>query len=73
MDTGALFNIIFGVLALFFGMALSFAKIDKDRLYEYRHTIPGLALFRFPVWRWGIVVILFITGFVSLAFGFKWL
>jgi len=58
------FNVIFGGLAILIGIALVFAKTDKEKLSNSSH--PGLALFRFESYRWGVAVILVLFGCASI-------
>ena len=64
---------LLGVFALLCGVGLSFVTIDKTELNYKIHTMPGMALFRFPAYRWGAVLMCTLIGVFFLFLGFGWL
>lgn len=46
------------------GVGLLLAKVDRDLLQAKAHTNPGLALFRFPTFRYAVVIGCFIMAAV---------
>ena len=61
--------VIMGCLFLLVAGLLAFVKVDRKQLVEYVHSFPGLALFRFPAFRWGTVVVFLIIGLVCVLIG----
>ena len=59
-----------GVLILLSG-ALAVARVDREGLRKRRHSMPMYALFRFPVYRWGSVLLLFCSGVFAILLGAK--
>ena len=47
------------------GVGLLLATIDRDSLKEKVHINPGLALFRFPTFRYAVVIACFIMAAVA--------
>ena len=66
MDTRHLGAWLFIGLAVFVGVALLFVRIDRDQLRQKVHTAPGLALYRFPIFRYGVACACF--AMAALAF-----
>jgi uncharacterized membrane protein len=62
MESNQTINFVLGGLFLLVGGLLAFAKVDTANLAARSHTNPGLALFRFPLSRWGAVVVLVALG-----------
>jgi hypothetical protein len=60
-------------LALISAIGLVFVKIDKNELKNKTHSFPQMALFRFPAFRWGMIVVCLLFFLVSLFVGFGWL
>jgi len=54
-------SILAGLFVLV-GIALLFVRVDSERLREKIHTNPGLALYRFRVFRYGVAAALFILA-----------
>ena len=73
MELEQMIFILFGVAALLCSVALSFVTIDKEELRGKTHTMPGMALFRFPAYRWGAVIMCAVIGIFSFSLGFGWL
>jgi hypothetical protein len=65
--------ILLGIMAFLCGVGLSLVKIDKEELKSYIHTMPGLALFRFPAYRWFGVIFCIVISLLFLSLGFGWL
>ena len=61
--------LFFGISEVLCALGLAFVKIDKAALNEMRHSNPGLALFRFAVWRWLLISITFLSGVFFIAAG----
>jgi hypothetical protein len=53
------------VLFILAGVGLVFVRIDEDQLREKTHSNPGLALYRFRVFRYGAAVVLFVIAAIS--------
>ena len=53
------------------GIALLFVSVDREQLTQRAHTNPGLALYRFRLFRYGVSIALIalaaIVYFTSLA------
>jgi hypothetical protein len=62
-----------GAFGLFVSVGLAVVRINRAELKEKSHSHPGLALFRFPAYRWGAAVICFVLGLFSLFLGLGWL
>jgi hypothetical protein len=73
MESEQVIFILLGIFALLFSIVLSFIKIDKNELTDKIHTMPGIALFRFPAYRWGTVIMGVILGILCISLGFGWL
>ena len=73
MESEQIIGVIAGCLVILLGIALVFVKIEKVGLENSSHTNPGLALFRFGAYRWGVVLVCFIVGVLLLSFGLGWL
>lgn len=69
MESDQTINLLLGGLFLLIGGLLAFVKVDAAELVERSHTSPGLALFRFPVFRWGAVAVLLGFGVVLVLIG----
>lgn len=69
METEKTITLVMGCLSLLIGVLLSFVKIDRERLIKGVHSNPGLALFRFPAYRWGMVAVLLVFGVVLVLVG----
>ena len=69
MESDQTINFVLGGLFLLVGGFLAFAKVDTAKLAEKSRTHPGLALFRFPMFRWSAVAILVAFGVVLIGLG----
>ena len=69
METDQTIDLVLGGLFLLVGVLLAFANVNRASLAERSHTNPGLALFRFPVFRWGTVAVLVVFGVVLVLIG----
>ena len=69
MESDQTINLVLGGVFLLVGALLAFAKVDRANLAHRSHTNPGLALFRFPVFRWGAVTVLVVFGVVLVLIG----
>ena len=67
------FAIVIGVLVSLSGLGLAFAKTDTKALRKKSHSNPGLALYRFPVWRYGIAVLAVVSGAIIIAKSIGWI
>ena len=65
----AMLLIVAGVVAAVIGAGLALAKVDPDELRKRSHTNPGMALYRFAAYRWGVVAILIGSGILMSALG----
>ena len=54
--------LVFVTLALVAGVGLLFVRVDPDQLQRSSHTVPGLALFRFPIYRYAAAVACFVLA-----------
>ncbi len=63
--------LVLGGMFVLAALGLSLVKVDKDSLESLSHKNPGMALFRFPLYRWSIVLILASAGLVSLLIGIR--
>jgi len=59
-------DIVLGVLAVLVGLGLGFAQVNARELREKAHTNPGLALYRFKWWRFGLAIVSFVTGLLII-------
>jgi ABC-type Co2+ transport system permease subunit len=69
METEQTITFVMGCLFMLVGVLLSLVKVDRERLLKSTHSNPGLALFRFPAYRWGMVAVLFVGGTVLILIG----
>ena len=69
METEQTITLVIGCLFLLVGALLSFVKVDRERLVKKVHSNPGIALFRFPAYRWGVVAVLVFIGVVLVLVG----
>ncbi len=60
-------HLVLGFLILALGVALLFVRIDRAKLESRMRSNPGLALFRFPVWRFGVALLVIAAGIVLIA------
>ena len=65
--------IFVGAFGILCGIGLILVKIDKAALEKSTHSNPGLALFRFPLYRWTAAIICILVGLFSLSLAFGWL
>ena len=68
-----LVSYIIGGVAILCGVTLFFVKIDKEDLRSKSHTNPGMALFRFPLWRYGQAVVCILFGILWIAVAENWI
>jgi len=73
MNESQMLCLIFGPVSVLLGIAIIFVKVDRSKLANKVHSAPGLALFRFPAWRWGVALVCISTGFLLLLSGIGWL
>ncbi len=73
MATEQLTFILFSLVWFLIGIGLIFVKIDADNLKSKSHAMPGLALFRFSLFRWGAVLVCIIGSTIFLLLGLRWL
>lgn len=73
MDPEQLIWLFMGAFGLLAGVGLALVKIDRTELKEKSQSNPGLALFRFPAYRWGAAVVCFVFGLFSLFVGLGWI
>ena len=59
-------EIIMGVLAVLVGLGLAFAQVNASELRKKTHTNPGMALFRFRLWRFGMAIVSFVAGLLII-------
>jgi len=59
-------EIFLGVLAVLVGLGLGLAQVNARRLHQKTHTGPGLALYRFKWWRFGLAVVSVLTGLLII-------
>lgn len=64
MPTEQTIMLVLGCLFLLVGALLSLVKVDNEKLVKSAHSSPGFALFRFPAYRWGMVMVLLVFGVV---------
>jgi hypothetical protein len=65
MDIEHLVRWLLVSLGLLTGVGLLLVRIDPDRLREKAHTNPGLALYRFRLFRYGVAAAAFIIAAVA--------
>ena len=58
-----------GGLALIYGIGLAFVHVDNEELRKKAHTNPGLAIYRFPAYRWSVVLLCIVAGIGLLGVG----
>ncbi len=58
-----------GGFGLLCALGLAFVKVDRESLRERSHSYPQMALFRFPLWRWVIVIFCALFGLFFLTAG----
>ena len=73
MESETLIWTLLGGMFLFVALALSLVTIDKNQLQDSTHSNPGMALFRFGIYRWGAVAVMGVIGLVLLSVSFGWL
>jgi hypothetical protein len=61
------FVVVIGILVSLCGFGLAFAKTDTEALRKKSHSNPGLALYRFQSWRYGVAVVAVVSGFIIIA------
>lgn len=66
MNTENSIGPILAVLFVLVGVAMLFVRVDRKQLREKIHTNPALALYRFPVFRYGTAAALFVLAAVVL-------
>ena len=69
MQTEKTLILAMGCLFLLVGVLLSMVKVDKEGLVKSACSNPGLALFMFPAFRWGVVTVLLVFGAVLVSIG----
>jgi len=52
-------------LAVLVGVAFFFVRIDREAIRERVHSSPGMALYRFPVFRYGAATICFVLALLA--------
>ena len=65
METRQLLNWLISLLFVLVGVALIFVRVDRDELRAKAHSSPGLALYRFRVFRYGVAIVLFAMAALS--------
>lgn len=70
MEAGNSIWFLLSALSALCGMGLALVQVDPDELYDQRHCMPGMSLFRFPVWRWFSVFLCGLVCLIFLAAGF---
>lgn len=55
-----------GVLAVLIGLGLGFVQVKARELRKKVHTNPGLALYRFKWWRFGLAVVSVVSGLLII-------
>lgn len=60
--------LIFSVLALLAGVGVLLARIDPDQLRGWSRTMPGLALFRFRVYRYTAAAVCIVMAGIAAAY-----
>ncbi len=73
MNESQVLCVFFGSIAVLLGVALIFVRVDRSELSTKVHTNPGLALFRFPAWRWGMALVFIVGGLLLVIAGIGWL
>ena len=58
-----------GGFAVFCGLGLAFVQVDRDDLSKRAQSNPMLALYRFRIFRWGMVVVCLLAGVTLLGAG----
>ena len=59
--------LLFAFIALVAGVGLFFARVDPEQLRSSAHPMPGLALFRFRVYRYGVAAACLLTAAFCIA------
>lgn len=69
MHTEHIISLIIGFLMILFGIALALVEVDRDKLSTKSRSNPGLALFRFPAYRYFAAVVLICVGILVVVTG----
>ncbi len=71
MESEQFICFVIAVMSLISGVGLALVKIDKNELQKRIHSFPQMALFRFPVFRWGIVAVCLAIGTIAFLAGLR--
>ena len=74
MSIGDIAIIIIGLTSLIIGIKIFLAETEDEKLQRKNiDIVPGMALFRFALYRWLMSVIFLVIGLFCLAFAFGFL
>jgi hypothetical protein len=59
-------EIVLGVLAVLVGLGLGFAQVNASEFRKKTRTNPGLSLYRFKWWRFGMAVVSVVAGLLII-------
>jgi hypothetical protein len=59
-------EIFLGVLAVLVGLGLGFAQVNASKRIEKTGTNPGLPIYRFKWWRFGMAVVSVVAGLLII-------
>ena len=59
--------LVFGVVGFLAGIGLLLVRVDPEQLARASRRMPGVALFRFPVFRYGAAYLCLAFGAVGIA------
>ena len=62
----------FALLAIVAGIGLLLVRVDAAELNGSTHSMPGMALFRFRVFRYGAALACLVSALVAIASFFGW-
>ena len=73
MESEQIIWLFLGGMFILVAIGLSAVKTNKEQLQSVAHSNPGMALFRFGLYRWGVVMVFGSVGLVLMLIGFGWL
>ncbi len=67
MEASNLLTLLFAFFALAVGIGLFFVRVDPEQLRSSAHSMPGLALFRFRVYRYAVAAACLLAAALCIA------